>query len=68
MDFDAIIEILIQERDSRLIAARINRERGRTVAEEKALQEVNHVRYAIKLFARKKREQIHMDSQAGVGL
>ena len=57
MDFDEIIRMLAQERESRFVAARINGERNLDIAKAKALREAEHLRYAIRFFARKRREQ-----------
>jgi len=65
MDFDEIIRMLGRERESRLMAARINHERGLDIAEAKALKDAEYLRHAIKFFIRKKREQKRLDARAG---
>jgi hypothetical protein len=58
---DEAIELLSREVRNRMIAAEKNREQGKNLAEEKALQEAEHLRYAIRFFAKSRKATKKVD-------
>jgi hypothetical protein len=65
MNFDEIIRLLESELRSRLVAAQRNKQRGLNIAEARAMAEADHVRYAIRLFARLRRAEKRVDAASG---
>ena len=68
MDFDFIIAMLQREIDNKLLLARKHKARRLDIAEQRELAEVEHIKYAIRWFARKRREKKRLDAMNEVAL
>jgi hypothetical protein len=65
---DEAIRLLSDEVRSRVVAAEKNRARGMNINEERALQEAEHLRFAIRFFARLRKAQKKIDTDVEVSV